>query len=110
MEPNQPDVEKLFASLGMDSRDFSEPSLRQKLEAMRTAIAFMRIADRNNLSDLLSYWVGLDDFEQAYAVGALSQLATVGVHAMAALGDRDFDGQLQVMEAELATVLDGGQG
>lgn len=110
MEANEPDVEKLFASLGMDRRDFDEPSLRQRLEAMRTAIAFMRIADRNNLRDLLSYWVGLNDFEQSYAVGALSQLATVGVHAMAALGDRDFDGQLTMMEAELSTVLNDGQG
>ena len=105
---DQPDVESVLASLGMDREEFDEPSLRQKLEATKTAIAFVKLIDAGNLRGLLDYYSGLEDYELAYGVGALGQLALIGVNALAVLGGRDFDEQCAVMEAELATVL-GGQ-
>jgi len=109
IDPNESDVEKLFAELGMERSDYSEPSLLQKLEGMRGAVELVKIADRGSLRDLFVYWSGLDDYEQGCVIGALAQLSVVGVHVMAHMGGREFGEQLGVMEAELGTVLkDGG--
>lgn len=105
---NEPDYDKVFSELGFDRADFDEPTMTEKLEGMRTAVAFVRFIDQNRLADLLRYWSGLDEYEQGCAIGALGQLSLVGCHAMAAVNGLELDGQLVKMEAELAAAVEDG--
>ena len=79
----------------------SKASVSDKKEALRSAVAFIRMSNDRRLGDMLRYWKSLNEFEQGCLLGSLSQLSQVGVAAMAAVNGVSFDECLTVIEAEL---------
>lgn len=87
--------------------DAAEPTLNQKLEAMRTAVAFIRMINDNRYDDLLTYFSTLDAYEQGCALGALAQLSLVGVYAVSAVRHCSLEDVLNDIDAQFTANTTG---
>ena len=79
----------------------NEPTQGEKLEALRSATAFIRMTNDNRLADLLAYWSTLNEYEQGCALGALSQLSLIGIHALAGVRGCSFAEVLDEIDSQI---------
>ena len=90
--------------------DAPEPPVSDQIESYRTALQFVRLADKGDIHGLLQVFSTLDQYEHGCVVGALSQLAVVGCHCMALASGWSFEEQLEKMMAEVeASIKDRGE-
>jgi hypothetical protein len=92
----------------MSDAMIAEPSESDKLEALRTATAMIRMTNENRLTDVLRYWDSLSEYEQGCAVGTLAQWSVLGIRVWSTVRGVSFDEALQQIDDEIAENIKGG--